>query len=143
MSGTSVLIISHITFQDCRVHCFSDNLSRNSCKRRLFDISLINCFPYDELQCLSKSERNAKVFMKAVGMFVPFLHVKRTDIALRFMDGVESLIPFSLLNLFARALRLSVGRGSLRLRAQISTSSYQMTRYQSMSRVPESKLWYE
>ena len=27
----SVLIISHITFQDCRVHIFSDNLSRNSC----------------------------------------------------------------------------------------------------------------
>ena len=28
----SVLIISHITFRDCRVHSFSDNLSRNSCK---------------------------------------------------------------------------------------------------------------
>ena len=27
----SVLIISHITFWDCRVHMFSDNLSRNSC----------------------------------------------------------------------------------------------------------------
>ena len=27
----SVLIISHITFWDCRVHIFSDNLSRNSC----------------------------------------------------------------------------------------------------------------
>ena len=27
----SVLTISHITFQDCRVHSFSDNLSRNSC----------------------------------------------------------------------------------------------------------------
>ena len=27
----SVLIISHITFRDCRVHSFSDNLSRNSC----------------------------------------------------------------------------------------------------------------
>ena len=26
-----VLIISHITFRDCRVHIFSDNLSRNSC----------------------------------------------------------------------------------------------------------------
>ena len=29
----SVLIISHITFWDCRVHSFSDNLSRNSCIR--------------------------------------------------------------------------------------------------------------
>ena len=27
----SVSIISHITFWDCRVHIFSDNLSRNSC----------------------------------------------------------------------------------------------------------------
>ena len=27
----SVLIISDITFRDCRVHTFSDNLSRNSC----------------------------------------------------------------------------------------------------------------
>ena len=26
----AVLILSHITFQDCRVHIFSDNLSRNS-----------------------------------------------------------------------------------------------------------------
>ena len=29
--SVSVLIISHITFRDCRVHIFSDNLSRNSC----------------------------------------------------------------------------------------------------------------
>ena len=27
----SVLIISHITFRDCRVHILSDNLYRNSC----------------------------------------------------------------------------------------------------------------
>ena len=27
----SVLNISHITFRDCHVHIFSDNLSRNSC----------------------------------------------------------------------------------------------------------------
>ena len=27
----SVLSISHITLRDCRVHIFSDNLSRNSC----------------------------------------------------------------------------------------------------------------
>ena len=55
--------------------------------------------------------------MKAVGMFLPFLHVKKTDIALRLTDGVESSIPFSLLNLFARALRLTVGRGGLGFRA--------------------------
>ena len=27
----SILIISHITFRDCGVHIFSDNLYRNSC----------------------------------------------------------------------------------------------------------------
>ena len=27
----SVLIVSHVTFRVCRVHFFSDNLSRNSC----------------------------------------------------------------------------------------------------------------
>ena len=32
VSGYTVLIISHITFRDCGVHTFSDNLSRDSCK---------------------------------------------------------------------------------------------------------------
>ena len=31
----SVLIISHITFRDCRLLTFSDNLSRNNCKSTL------------------------------------------------------------------------------------------------------------
>ena len=31
----SVLIISHITFRDCRVHSFCDNLPRNSCVYRI------------------------------------------------------------------------------------------------------------
>ena len=31
----SVLIISHNTFRDCRLPTFSDNLSRNNCKRSL------------------------------------------------------------------------------------------------------------
>ena len=34
----SVLIISHITFRDCRVHSFSDNLSRNSCIRKVMSV---------------------------------------------------------------------------------------------------------
>ena len=34
----SVLIVSHITFRDCRVHIFSDNLSRNSCIHNLIII---------------------------------------------------------------------------------------------------------
>ena len=33
----SVLIISHITFRDRRVHIFADNLSRNSCIQNAFD----------------------------------------------------------------------------------------------------------
>ena len=35
----SVLIISYITFRDCRAHIFSDNLSRNSCMRQVAVIS--------------------------------------------------------------------------------------------------------
>ena len=43
----SVLIISHITFGDCRVHSFSDNLSGNSCIRPLLLFSNSNLFPVD------------------------------------------------------------------------------------------------
>ena len=32
----SALIMSHITFRDCRVHSFSDNLPRNSCLQGVF-----------------------------------------------------------------------------------------------------------
>ena len=35
----SVLIISHITFRDCRVHIFSNNLSRNSCIPALYYVN--------------------------------------------------------------------------------------------------------
>ena len=44
----SALIISHITFLDCRVHSFSDDLSQNSCilsmfsQRRLHILGLTN-----------------------------------------------------------------------------------------------------
>ena len=31
VARNSVLIIPHFTFRDCRVHIFSDNLSRSSC----------------------------------------------------------------------------------------------------------------
>ena len=34
----SILIISHVTFRDCRLHIFSDILSRNSCMRVIFPI---------------------------------------------------------------------------------------------------------
>ena len=33
-----VLIISQITFRDCRVHIFSDNLSRNSCIQKQYKV---------------------------------------------------------------------------------------------------------
>ena len=36
----SVLIISHITFRDCRLDVFSDNLSRNSCICKCVNIIL-------------------------------------------------------------------------------------------------------
>ena len=46
----SVLIISHNTFRDCRVHSYSDNLSRNNCKHKLkhvlskkFKLSVTSC----------------------------------------------------------------------------------------------------
>ena len=41
----SELIVSRITFRDCRVHIFPDNLSRNSCMSQSpsgFDVSSIN-----------------------------------------------------------------------------------------------------
>ena len=45
----SVLIISHITFRDCRVHIFSDNLSRNSCM--CVCVFAVNC-PHQLSRCL-------------------------------------------------------------------------------------------
>ena len=33
----SELIVSHITFRDCRVHIFSDKLSRSSCIRLMIN----------------------------------------------------------------------------------------------------------
>ena len=45
----SALIMSHITFRDCRVHSFSDNLSRNSC------IQFISLPPLTNVKSLSAS----------------------------------------------------------------------------------------
>ena len=46
----SVLIISHIAIRDCRMHIFSDNVSRNTCiSKRIIRLSsqssLLSCFP--------------------------------------------------------------------------------------------------
>ena len=35
----SVFTTFHITFQDCRVHIFTDNLSRNSCIQSNLDVT--------------------------------------------------------------------------------------------------------
>ena len=48
-----VLIISHVTFRDYRVHIFSDNLSRNSC------ILVLN--PFAEGQKLKKEMKNKPI----------------------------------------------------------------------------------
>ena len=53
----SVLIISHITFRDCRVHSFSDNLSRNSCISQNFKLTVHSSQMYVET-----SLRTADVF---------------------------------------------------------------------------------
>ena len=57
-----VLIISHITFRDCHVHIFSDNLSRNSCihnrqsnKQVFFLLEFVNIL----LQIEAKAVKNA------------------------------------------------------------------------------------
>ena len=57
-----VLIISHITFRDCHVHIFSDNLSRNSCihnrqsnKQVFFSLEFVNIL----LQIEAKAVKNA------------------------------------------------------------------------------------
>ena len=57
-----VLIIFHITFRDCHVHIFSDNLSRNSCihnrqsnKQVFFSLEFVNIL----LQMEAKAVKNA------------------------------------------------------------------------------------
>ena len=57
-----VLIISHITFRDCHVHIFSDNLSWNSCihnrqsnKQVFFSLEFVNIL----LQMEAKAVKNA------------------------------------------------------------------------------------
>ena len=58
----SVLIISYITFRDCRAHIFSDNLFRNSCihnrqsnKEVFFSLEFVNIL----LQIEAKAVKNA------------------------------------------------------------------------------------
>ena len=51
----SALLISHITFRDCRMHSFSDNLSRNGCIKMRLSIARVVAFTdwsVDILACL-------------------------------------------------------------------------------------------
>ena len=50
----SVLLISHITFWDCHMHIFSNNLSRNSCMY----INSVNIIPYS-----TSPKKNARMFV--------------------------------------------------------------------------------
>ena len=54
----SVLIISHVTFRDCCVHIFSDNLSRNRCIHLAHTITYLKYHLY--LHNLSTRERKTK-----------------------------------------------------------------------------------
>ena len=60
----SVLIISHITFRDCRVHSFSDNLSRNSC------ISPPKTKPSYRTPSRERIDRSIKVNLEMFFLFV-------------------------------------------------------------------------
>ena len=53
----SVLIISHITFRDCRLHTFSDNLSRNNRKRSL-KLTLLESWLFYPGQVYGKGDGN-------------------------------------------------------------------------------------
>ena len=52
------LIISHITFRDCRVHSFCDNLSRNSC---IWNVWIAPCRQHDwfTMQFIKKKKINS------------------------------------------------------------------------------------
>ena len=52
----SVLVISHITFRDCRVQYFPDNLARNSCTQRKCQV-LGHCVQFKS-SALGRHERD-------------------------------------------------------------------------------------
>ena len=63
----SVLIISHITFRDCRVHSFSDNLSRNSCRSQNFKLTVHSSQMYVETSLRTADYfRSSLVFLRKI-----------------------------------------------------------------------------
>ena len=57
----SVLIISHITFRDCRQHIFSDNLSRNS-----YILQLVKSLPFHKPQAWKSYPFGRSLPVKAI-----------------------------------------------------------------------------
>ena len=64
------LIISLITFRDCRVHSFCDNLSRNSC---IWNVWIAPCRQHDWFTMRFKKENN-KFILQNCTFFNFFLH---------------------------------------------------------------------
>ena len=62
----SVLLISHITFRDCRVHIFSDNLSRNSCIQTVLSFFKYNLLAYTPPVNLSRQVKGKAKKQKRV-----------------------------------------------------------------------------
>ena len=62
----SVLIISHITFRDCRVHIFSDDLSRNSCMHFIVLIHTLRFKSFTSLDevCFSSFSHSVSINFK-------------------------------------------------------------------------------
>ena len=56
----SVSIISHITFRDCRVHIFSDNLSRNSCIQEFRSVGAWNVTFCAQFACRLTSGQSSR-----------------------------------------------------------------------------------
>ena len=63
----SELIVSHTTFRDCRVHIFSDNLSRNSC---ISGMRRSVSSPDKRLRRELKKRRAAEYFWRASRCFI-------------------------------------------------------------------------
>ena len=77
----SVLIISYITFRDCRVHSFSDNLSRNSC--------ILNCRHYFfAFVCVLCRHRRGSPLITLFIFISCFMHPLRTAIEITLYSAV-------------------------------------------------------
>ena len=58
------MIISHITFRDCRVHIFSDNLSRNSCNECLRQLNDTKFYRPLENDITNDTQKRVQVYVE-------------------------------------------------------------------------------